>query len=403
MKMTQVYDIVNSMTQQVLGDSAVVETDLSNIVDIGKATFDATSTDNYVRKLVDHIGKVVFVDRPYAGRAPSLQMDGWEYGAVLEKIDCGIPEAETNPTWNLQNGQTYNQDVFNAPTDIVVKFFSDRVTFQVPFSFADEQVKSAFSNATQLNAFFSMIYSKIEMSFTIKLDSLIMSTVDSLIAGTVYADYEGNAVGDSSHIRSINLLYLYNQKFGTNLTADMCLTDLKFLEFAALNIKLASNHLTMASTMFNVGGRVRHTPRSMQKIILLDQFAESSNVYLRSEVFHNEFVKLPEADIVSYWQGAGLAGFDFDDVTAIDVKIKNPIKSDTGDPDTVTVSMNGILGCIFDRDAAGVNCFKRRVTNHYNGLGEFTNFWYKMDAQYFNDFNENCIVFFVANPTPSDP
>ena len=397
MKVTQIYEIVNSLTEQVTGKADLVATDLSNIVDVGKEVFDATSVDNYVRKLVDHIGKVVFVNRPYAGNAPSIQMDGWEYGAVLEKIDCDIPDAEANSTWNLQDGTTYNQDVFHAPVGVTVKFWNKRVTFQVPFSFADDQVKSAFSNATQLNAFFSMIYTKIETSFTIKLDSLIRSTIVNLIAGTLHADYPSDSgYGDSTHVRSINLLLKYNNKFGTTLTAAKALFDLDFLKFAAREMKLASSHLKDPSYQFNVGGKIRHTPQSEQRIILLDQFAESANVYLQSDTFHNEFVKFPTADIISFWQGVGDAGYEFEDVAKIHVNITDPTEDDSS---TVEIAVSGILGTIFDKQAAAVNCFNRRVTNHYNGLGEFTNFWYKMDAQYFNDFNENCIVFFIADKT----
>lgn len=395
MKVTQIYEIVNSLTGQVTGKADIVATDLSNIVDIGRETFDATSCDNYVRKLVDHIGKLVFVNRPYSGNAPSLQMDGWEYGAVLEKIDCDIPDAEENPSWKLENGQTYNQDKFTAPANVTVKFWSKKVTFQVPFSFADDQVKSAFSNATQLNAFFSMIYTKIETSFTIKLDSLIRSTIVNLIASTLHTDYPDNSeYNASSHVRAINLLYLYNQKFGTSLTVEKCLFDLDFIKFACREIKLVSSHLKDASYQFNIGKRLRHTPQSEQRIILLDQLAESANVYLQSDTFHNEFVKFPSADIISFWQGTGENGYDFADVSSIHVNITDPANP-TGSA-SVEVTAGGIIGTIFDRQAAAVNCFNRRVTNHYNGLAEFTNFWYKMDAQYFNDLNENCIVFFVA-------
>ena len=78
MKVEQIYEIVNSLTQQYIGESQVVETDLSNVVDIGKSVMDLSRLDNYVRSLVDHIGKVVFVNRAYRGKTPSLYMDGWE-------------------------------------------------------------------------------------------------------------------------------------------------------------------------------------------------------------------------------------------------------------------------------------------------------------------------------------
>ena len=86
MEVKQIYDIMNTVTGEVLGKSDIDAEDLSNIVDVGKEIIDKDAVDNYVKSLVNRIGKVVFVNRPYSGSAPSVMMDGWEYGSVLEKI-----------------------------------------------------------------------------------------------------------------------------------------------------------------------------------------------------------------------------------------------------------------------------------------------------------------------------
>lgn len=381
MKVSQVADIVNTLSQNFIGENAtIVQADLSNVVSVGKELFDNTSVDNFVHKLVDHIGKMVFVDRPYTSRAPSVLMDGWEYGSVLEKVDAGVPEAELNPSWQLTNGQTYNQDVFNGPTNVSVLFFNDKVTFQVPMSFAEEQVKSAFSNGVQLNAFFSMIYTKIEISFTIRLDGLIASTINNFIA---------NVYNNGSSAQKRNLLTEFNNAAETPITnAKIAIKTPSFLRFAALEFMNVSKRLTIASTVFNIGKRVRHTPIDMQKIVMLDSFANGANVYLQSETFHNELTKLPNADTISFWQGSG-DSFDFDDISSIDVIPNTPNGAGA------ETKVSGIIAIIFDRDALGVNNFNRRSTTHYNGLAEFINFWYKMDAQYFNDFNENFVLFYL--------
>lgn len=386
MKVNQVYEIVNNLTQEIIGKDSplTVATDLSNVVDVGKAIFDVASPDNYVRKLIDHIGKVVFVNRGYKGRAPSVLYDGWEYGAVLEKIDAGISEAEMNPKWNLQNGQTYNQDQFNGPTDIVVKFFSDKDTYHIPFSFADDQVKGSFSNATQLNAFFSMIYTKIDMSLTIKNDSLIMSTINNYI-GNIFLNNNGR--------QAINLLAKFKEiKPDSTITAATAVYDMDFIKFAAYQMKMYSRRLTNASVSFNLGGRLRHTPTDLQHIIMLDAFADAADVYLQSDTFHDEFTKLPNAEKVSFWQGSG-TNYDWDDISAIN------IYPNTENGKGAQVSQTGILCVMFDRDALGVNNANKRVTNHYNANAEFINNWYKVDANFFNDFNENFIVFYVADTT----
>lgn len=381
MKVEQIASIVNQMATNVLGaDAPTVATDYSNLVDVGKQALDATDVENYVRKLVDHIGKVVFVNRPYSGRAPSVLMDAWEYGSILEKIDVVVPEAEDNPTWSLVNGQSYNQDIFNAPTALA-KFYNHKDTFQIAISVAEEQVKSAFSNVTQLNAFFSMIYTKIDTYMTIRIDALIMATIDNFIA---------NVFNDGNSAQKVNLLNLYNTQFDTSLTAVNAITNPEFVRYAAYTLKLYSTRLTNASKLFNIGKRIRHTPTDLQKIVMLDTFAEAANIYLQSDTFHNEFVKLPNADKVSYWQYTGL-DYAFEDVST--VKIVPATEAGAGEETTIT----GILAVIFDRDALGVTNYERRVTKHYNGLGEFVNSWYKMDANYFNDFNENFVLFYIAD------
>ena len=84
MEFKQVYGIMNTVTTEILGDSAIVAEDLSNIVDVGNTIQNTQGLDKYVKSLVDHIGKVVFVNRSYAGAAPSVLMDGWEFGSILE-------------------------------------------------------------------------------------------------------------------------------------------------------------------------------------------------------------------------------------------------------------------------------------------------------------------------------
>lgn len=382
MLMTQVHEIANTVTQEVLGESAVVNEDLTNIVDIGDQIANLNLLDNYVRSLVDHIGKMIFVNRAYSGTAPSLLMDSWEYGSILEKVTYdGLPEATENESWELTDGEEYNPNIFTQP-QVSAKFFDKRVTFEVPMSFAERQVKSAFSSAAQLNAFFSMIYNAIDKSMTVKTDGLIERTLNNFIAETIYTG--------SGSVRSIDLLSGYNTQYGTSLTADQARLNPEFIRYAAYMIRLFSDRLVKISNLFNVGGKDRFTPKDMQKIILLSEFKTAADIYLYSDTFHNELTKLPESDEVPYWQGTG-TGYDFNSTSAINVK------TSAGN----TVAQAGILGVILDRDACGVSNLSKRVTTDWNAKGEFWNNWYKFDAGYFNDFNENGIVFHMGTLAPT--
>lgn len=384
MEVSQIYEIMNSVTGEILGESAVVSEDLSNIVDIGTEIFNANAIDNYVRSLVNHIGRVVFVNRPYSGNVPSVLMDGWEYGSVLEKITAELPEATENESWELTDGASYDPNIFYKPT-VSAKFFNKRVTFEIPMSFTERQVKESFSNAVQLNGFLSMLYNAVDKSMTIKIDSLVMRTINNMIGETIYDEYGSDSLSSKSGVRAINLLYLYNDRFNTELTAEDAITTPDFIRFASLEMGVMASRLTKISTLFNIGGKDRFTPSDMLHVVMLSDFRKSANVYLQSDVFHEQFTALPNAEEVPFWQGSGTT-YDFDDITAVNVTTAS----------NHAVEATGILGIMFDRDALGVTNLDRRVTTNYNPKAEFFNNWYKFDAGYFNDTNENFVVFFVA-------
>lgn len=383
MTVAQIYDIINPITKEILGETAVVNEDLSNIVDIGKEIFDATDVDNYVKSLVNHIGRVIFVNRPYSGGAPSVLMDGWEYGSVLEKISAELPEATENESWELTDGASYDPNIFYKPK-VSAKFFNKRVTFEIPMSFTERQVKESFSDAAQLNGFLSMLYNAVDKSMTIKIDSLVMRTINNMIAETLH-DFNNGGDYTGTGIRAVNLLKLYNDDKGTALTAEKSIKDPDFIRFASYIMGLYMERLSKISSLFNIGGKDRFTPRDLLHVILLSDFAKASDSFSMSSTFHNEFVALPKGEIVPYWQGSGI-DYSFNSVSSINVK--------TASGDTVNAS--GIIGVMFDRDALGVTNLDRRVTTNYNPKAEFFSNWYKFDAGYFNDMNENFVLFYVA-------
>lgn len=389
MTVKQIYELMNTVTGEVLGKTGLVAEDLSNVVDVGTEVFNASAVDNYVKTLVNHIGKVVFVNRPYSGKIPSVLMDSWEFGSVLEKIACDTPEATENESWDLVDGQEYKQDIFYKPT-VSAKFFNSKVTFEVPMSFTEKQVKESFSNAAQLNGFISMIYNAVDRSMTIKIDGLVMRTINSMIAQTLNADKTAftGGYGAASTARCVNLLHLYNEKFAQSLTAAKAIYDPDFIRFASYTMGVYVDRLASISTLFNVGGKDRFTDSANLHVIMLSDFAKGADVYLQSDVRHNEMTRLPNYETIPYWQGSG-QNYEFDSTSAINVKIDA----------STTINVKGIVGVMFDRDALGVSNLDRRVTTAYNAKAEFFNNYYKFDAGYFNDTNENFVVFFVSDET----
>ena len=247
MDVKQIFTLVNGITGEITGKTDLVKEDLSNIVDVGKELFTVSDIDNYVKSLVNRIGKTIFVNRKYSGKIPSVVMDSWEFGSVLQKISADLPQATENESWELENGASYDPNVFYKPT-VSAKFYNIKINFEVPLSFTEKQVKESFNSASELNAFISMLYNAVEKSMTVKTDSLVMRTINNMIAQTYNTDNAG--------VRAVNLLAGYNTiKGGTPLTAEKALTDTDFLKYASMQVALYADRLGTMSTLFNAGGK----------------------------------------------------------------------------------------------------------------------------------------------------
>lgn len=395
MKITQLAELLNGtllstgILDQVTGEAAVATEDLSNVVDIGKLVLDYTGAsnanfDSFMRNLIDQVGKVMFVNRTYTSQAPNILKDGWEYGSILEKVRCEVPDARDNATWDLfnypvENGAAYPDPFELSKPSASAKFFNSKATYEVPITLTDVQLREAFQSASQFGSFISMIENRIAMKITLCNDGLIMATIANLMGQKIAAEHN-----------VVNLLTLYNAIADTTTTAAKALSDKEFLRFASKTIAMYKKYLAGASTKYNEGGYLTFTPADKLRFIANTEFSKALDAYLYSDTYHNEFVNLPGYEEVAYWQGQGEADGDGD-------RLKIDVKVDVNGTATA-VEQDGIVAVMFDDEAAAVCNTNYRVTSQYNGRGEYTNYFYKWDAMYMNDVLENCVVFIIEDP-----
>ena len=378
MEVKQIYSLVNGALNETLGKTNLLQEDLGNLVDVGTELFNANAVDNFTKKLVDKVGRTIVSDRKYTGSLISVLMDSVEYGSVTEKISFGLPEAQENESWELEDGVHYDQDIFTAPK-VRVKYFNGKTTFEVPLSIADEQLKSAFTNAESMNAFLSGLYLSVENSLTVATENLILRTINNF-SGVAYSKRA------TAYKGAINLLGMYKATHtSSTLTPAQALHDKEFIRYASIVIKNTMRKMKSMSTLFNIGGTPKHTPVEYLHLVLHNEFISFAEGYLQSDTFHDEFVELPKSESVAYWQGSG-ESFDVAD------SMKINITTNEGDD----VELPYIVGVAFDRNALGVANFGRRTPVHRNEKAEFVNMWYKQEARYFNDFNENFVLFYLA-------
>lgn len=394
MQVKQIYAILNDVLLEVTGQNTadegepaayILQEDLSNIVDMGTFVFNNNWRDNYVKAMINRIGREVFVDRTYGGFAPTVLRDAWEYGSIMSKTRCKIFDAKANPSWNLQSGQTVNQFEFNPP-DVTQKFYNSKVAWQINCSFTDVQLRESFTSAAAMNRFISMIENRIQTSMTIYTDSLIMRAINNFIGEKLYAN---NGI--------IDVLTPYNAGRVTPLTPAQAAIDKDFLRYLAYTIKLYVDRFRAASANFNAGDdnepNVTFTPKEYSHLIIHSDIAAGMEVYLQSDTYHDELVKIGEFETIPFWQAQGDA-YQLANTSRIDIKLASSTTETTK-----VINRNYVVGVLFDRDALGVLNDNRRVTNSYNANGEYWNNFYKVDTSYFNDLAENGIVFVLGDGT----
>lgn len=403
MLVNQIATMLNDLGKAMVGLDVTFADDLKNIVDAGKQILDFTSSDkknfdNFMEKMIDRVGYVMDVNRSYRSQAPNILKNSWDYGSLLMKVRAELMDAQDNSTWQLAEipngtGLSNDQDplgnqiipsrldpfVLNKP-NVSAKFYNKKVTYEVPITLVDYQLREAFTSAAEMSRFIAMIENRIRVKRTLSTDALIMATIRNL-AGVKLATG-----------KAINLLPLYNATIVTPIIAADFWTNPDAIRFANKMISLNAKYMEGASTLYNEGDYVTFTPSDRLKAVFLAEFVKDAEVYLYSDTFHNEYDKLEGYSEIAYWQGSSTDGSLTSRSTIQGTFIDN-------DEKLVSGAADGVIAVLFDEEAAAVCCENDRTTSQRNGRAEYVNYFYKWDAMYMNDLEENCIVFYVSDDT----
>lgn len=389
MRVEQIHELLNTTVQEVTGEEELLEKDLSNIVDVGTKILDTDNVDNYVNKLVNRIGKTVFVNKLYQGNVPSVLMDSWEFGSILQKVNAELPDSSENESWKLTDGEEYKTDIFYQPK-VSAKFFNSKVTFEINMSFTELQVKESFTSASEMNGFLSMLTNSVQNAMTVRVNSLIMDTMNNMIAETLISDKKKTSLSGTG-IKAVNLAEGFENDKG--LTLENALKSPEFVKHATYTIKKYASRLTNISTLFNIEGNKRFTPYSDLKTVMLSDFTTASDIFLKSDLQNQELVSIGDFETIPFWQGSG-KDYSINSTSSINVKSTSEGK---------VIDHEGIIGVMFDKNALGVSNQDSRVTTNYNPKAEFYTNYYKYDAGYFNDLGENFIVFYIYFEPEPEP
>lgn len=380
---TQLYTVLNAVAAQALGTAAVTVTDTTSMVALGDAVLSsATNKDAFVNVLMDRIGRTIVSMRAYevAENNPLIRKP-FDYGCVLQKIYVDLEDANPNNEWNIGSNEYVPSYAPVYKPDVRQKLFDRISSWEYDWTVPDNILRTAFISAQDMQAFISAQAQAMDTSLKKSLEN----------AGNLV-----RATGAAYHIENngataINLLAEFNGDSANPLLAADALQNENFLKYAALRISNVVKYMRYLSRVWNLEAYARHTDSDYAVLTLLQDFDSAETMNLQSGVFHDELVKLPNYNVVPYWQGAGTS-YAFSDTSKIAVKIKDG----AGTKDVV---QTGVLAIVHDVEALGTTVYEIEQSTERNNKDRYTDYFAHANIGYFFDPSENMVVFYIADPT----
>ena len=374
MAVNQIYRIINSVVSQNLGSTGLTQINTEQgLISLGNAVLSSsTTTNDFINSLVDLIGKDIFSFRKYNSKFKDLMRDNFEYGLVARKIKVSMPEVEADQSYDLQDGSSVDMYKIAKPK-ATQKLFESKTPWQIRVTISRHQLKNAFKNEGNMDAFLSLVYGEVQNEIEVVIDGMGRNCLANFIA----------EVSDKPK-RGINVLDMYNKIFTTEtLKAANCMYSPKFLRFLSSTINKYTKRMTDMSVNFNDGTETRFTPIDKQKLFILTDWQQEIESSLLANDFHDSYNKLKGFNEVSYWQSS-------ETPDSIDVKRAS---------DDTPKKISGVIACLGDIEALGT--FKEdewTATTPMNAAGGYYNTYWHFNKLWFNDLSENFVMFYVADP-----
>lgn len=391
MKINQIYSLLNDINQQLWGEDALAVHDLSGIIAMGTTTLsNAFGVDKFLSTLVDRIGKTVVRTLDLELDFPSLYMNEFEFGAVLQKITVHPFDAIENAAWNVG-------DVSFTPTlldvhkpKVTCVAFQGADTWKFQVTIPDDMLSTAFTSEGAMSNFITAIISAMTDSMTMAINNMSRTAINNLMAEKFKLSSKG----------CIDVFAAYRAAFpnDTTTTHATFLLNPDAVKFTVNLIRKYVRYMEQPNVNYNEAGYVRVTQRDNMHVLVLTEMAAASEAYLENDSFQN-IVRLPNYTEVPYWQ----ANSDGNDINEFDTNsaIKITPSSEEGAATPQDVEVEGIICLLADRQAVGVGINKRRSGSFYNSIDAYENISSSATIGYYNDISENAVLFYVgADPTP---
>ncbi len=375
MDTNQIYSIVNDAVAQAIGEDALSSIDTKNLVSLGSVVLSSSSNvECFLNTLAQRIGRTIYRFRAYNNKFSDMIISDMQWGAIMQKIRVEMPEAVSDPTYSLTDGEAVDPYIVAKPT-AHQKLFVARTPYMFQITIQRQTLKEAFLSAEAMGSFIALIFGEVRNAIELALENLGRLTLSVAMSET-----------SDSNSQRIHLVTEYNTEHNLEgeeaLDAQSALLSADFLRYAIYRINNIIDMMQDMSVQFCDGALPTFTNKENMRIRVLSAFQRRLETVVEYASFHDQFTSLDGVyKTINFWQSEKTP-------SSIDILVR-PSMGDR-------VQISNIIAEINDRDAFGIYQYEENVlTTPLNARGQYYNqFWHELQNR-FVDTSENMVLFIL--------
>lgn len=381
--------LLKEVLQQMTGEHIIAPIDESEFVAVATTAlqqgYDALNT-----AISQVLERTIYAARAYEPVYPSLMRDEAKWGGITRKVTFLDLEFSDDEAYSLTDGQS-GPDPFIVNKQKALQFnFYGGTVHELIVTTPEDQIRQAFTGSAEFGSFMAAKAQQIQNQINQKIEAESRICINNLIAADIAANDD----------RVIHLFTEYKDDTG-NTTIDLSnyRSPAEFEPFAKwmygrLNtaidqLKERTGKFHQNITSYNGAAVTQQIMRSTTKqylnIYILADFMNHINASVLSSVYNKELLNVGAYEKVNFWQS-------IDTPEGIDIK-PNVLKADgTCEAKADAVTSSGVVGILFDEEAAGITVKDEGVRSIENPRGRYFNNFHNWNVRYQNDQTENSIV-----------
>lgn len=381
MSYEQVAALLNNITNQVTGRTNTAAIAPADFISVATTAL-SSGYDPVLSAITQMVSNTIFSIRPYTRKLADLQVDSRQFGAITRKLKITDQDWEDTPRFDLVDGESVDPWKVNKANVLQLNFYGANVFDLDGYSVYKEQLDNAFTGPDELGRFLSMLTQNSSDMIEQKIESVTRMLLVNFIGGKIAAD---NGV--------IHLLTEYNAETGLELTAATVYSPENFPDFVYwlyARLETLAGLMAERSELFqiNITGKIinQHTQGRDLKVKMYAPLMNAINARVRAKTFDNSYLQMAETEAINYWQSIRTPN-------AINVKPSYLDASGSIVTEETGVSINNVVGTMFDRDALGVTTINRwSMSTPMNPKGGYANIFHHFTERWWTDYTEKGVI-----------